>query len=106
MAIRAVFRPEFDRILPTQSMLNDFSSKAVEWFADDAGNVLGVIAHHKPTPNWSIVVLGRGHQAHFRALHLDFGFRNCDDARRLLFEKMEATITSQNIVHTPSPSAA
>jgi hypothetical protein len=92
MIIRAMFRQEFARIVAAQSILNDFSSKAVEWFADDSGNRLGAIAYYESDLNWSIVVLDRGRQANFGALYLEFGFWSCDDARRLLFEKMAATV--------------
>src|SRR5687768_13931429 len=92
MAIRALFRQEFDRFSASQSVLDDLTSKAVEWFADDTGAVLGAIAHHVSDLNWSFVVLGRNHHADFRAIYLDFGFWNADDARGVLFKKMESAL--------------
>ena len=97
MAIRALFKQEFDRFSAAQSELEDLTSRAVEWFADDTGSVLGAIAHHVSDLNWSLVVLCRNHHANFRAIYLDFGFWNADDARCVLFEKMESALAGGDL---------
>jgi hypothetical protein len=105
MPIRALFRQEFDRVASSQGTLADLTSKAVEWFADDSGTVLGAIAHHQSDLNWSLVVLGLDDQGRFRALYLDFGFWNCDEARQLLFAKMQTAVATGRPVAGPPPSA-
>jgi hypothetical protein len=94
VAIRALFRQEFDRFSSAQSALDDLTSRAAEWFADDSGAVLGAIAHYETDLNWSYVVLGRDHHGRFRPRCLDFGFWNCDDARRQLVAKMETALAT------------
>jgi hypothetical protein len=46
MTIRALSRQEFDRIGSAQGTLRGLTRKAVEWFADDTGEVLDAIADH------------------------------------------------------------
>jgi hypothetical protein len=93
MAIRALSRQEFDRFRSAQRTLASLTRKAVEWFADDTGDVIGAIAdHHGSDLNWSFVALGRHLDGNFRVFALDFGFPSADDARRLLFAKMETAL--------------
>jgi hypothetical protein len=104
MAIRALSRQEFERFASAQSALEDLTAKAVEWFADDSGLILGAIAHHRSDLNWSFVVLSRDCHASFRAKYLDFGFWNADEARRQLFLKMDPTevnASSANSISVP-----
>jgi hypothetical protein len=94
MTIRALCRQEFDRFSSAQATLADFTSKAVEWFADDTGLVLGAVAHHESDLNWSYVVLSRDTKGQFRSRHLQFGVWNVDEARRLLLARMETTLAT------------
>jgi hypothetical protein len=103
MIIRALFRQEFDRIVSKQSILKDFTTRAVEWFADDSGDFIGAIAHQESDLNWSIVILVRKPHANFRAHYLDFGFWNCDDARQQLFDTMEMAIATRGNIHAAAP---
>jgi hypothetical protein len=88
MAIRALSPRDFDRFNSTRATLARFTDKAVEWFTDDAGAVLGAIAYHHDDLEWSSVVLGPDNHGGFRALNRDAGLRVLDDARRLVVEKM------------------
>jgi hypothetical protein len=92
MAIRALFRQEIDWFGTAEATLADLPSKAVEWFVDDTDVVFGAIVHHESVLNWSFAVLGRDNRARFRMIYLEFGFVTCDDARRLLFAKMETAL--------------
>jgi hypothetical protein len=99
MAVRALFRQEFDRFASAQSAaLADLTHRAVEWFAEDAGVIFGAIAHHESDLNWSFIVLGRNDQDQFHTLYLDFGFWNCDEARRMLLAKMESLADGEPVL--------
>jgi hypothetical protein len=88
MAIRALSLQEFDRFNAARATVARHTDKAVEWFADDAGAVLGAIAYDHFDLEWSVVVLGRDDHGQFRALDRDGGMHVLDDARRILVEKM------------------
>ena len=96
MAIRALSRQEFDRFISAQPTLSDFTSRAVEWFADDSGLVVGAVSHHASELNWSYVVLSRDANHPFRPCYLQFGAWNIDDARRLLLVRMEMALPSRD----------
>jgi hypothetical protein len=66
------------------------TDRAVEWFADDTGTILGAIAYHHLDLDWSFVVLQRAGDGTFHAVARAAGLRVLDDARSLLIEKMEA----------------
>jgi hypothetical protein len=92
MTIRALSRQEFDRFAVAQATLSDFTVKAVEWFVDDTGYVLGAVAHHESALNWSYLVLTRDANAQFRPRYLQFGAWNVDETRRLLLARMELAL--------------
>ena len=94
MAIRALSRQEFDRFSSAQATLADFTSKAVEWFVDDCGLVLGAVVHHESDLKWSFVVLERDAHSQFQPPCLQFGVWNVDEARRLLLAKMQTALAS------------
>jgi hypothetical protein len=104
MPIRALTIQEFDRFRSARSTLARPTDQAVEWFADDAGVVLGAIAYNQVDLQWSFVVWGRDHHGKFRALDRDAGLSVLDDARRLLVEKM-AIATSDHVPSTHQPAA-
>jgi hypothetical protein len=88
MAIRALSLQEFNRFRAARSILALLTDKAVEWFADDTGRVLGAIACHRFHSAWSFIVLGRDTAGSFRGIASDTGLRGVDEARRRLMENM------------------
>jgi hypothetical protein len=94
VAIRALSMQEFDRFGAGRVSLNGLTHKAIEWFADDAGIVLGAIAYHPVNLEWSYVIMGRDIYGKFGALDLDTGLCDLDVVRRLLLEKMTARVTA------------
>ena len=106
MAIRALSPRECDRFNSTRATVARYTDdKAVEWFADDTGAVLGAIAYHHADLEWSSVVLGRDNHGGFRALNRDAGLRVLDDARRLVVEKMTIALAAREQV-SPRREAA
>jgi hypothetical protein len=102
MTIHALSRQDFDKLGSAQLALRSLTRKAVEWFADDADNVLGAVADHRPALDWSFVALARDQSGKFRVIALDFGFDDQDVARRLLFAKMETALAPGNRFELPS----
>jgi hypothetical protein len=103
MAVRALSRQEFNRFSSAQATLADFTSKAVEWFADDTGLVVGAVAHHESDLNWSFIVLSRDADRQFRPCYLQFGAWNVDEARRLLLASMRTALaTTTASIESPS----
>jgi hypothetical protein len=101
VAIRALTIQEFDRYRSARATLARVTDQAVEWFADDAGVVLGAIAYHRFQLDWSFIVLGRDHGGGFRAIARETGLRDLGEARRLLVEKMATAKTIRD--HVPPP---
>jgi hypothetical protein len=73
-------------------MARRLTDHAVEWFADDAGAVVGAIGYDTRDLDWSFVILGRDIHGTFRALDRDVGLYALQDARRLLVEKMALVV--------------
>jgi hypothetical protein len=99
MVIRAVTRPEFeefDRFGAPRLTLNDPTRRAVEWFVDDTGVLLGSIACSETSLEWSFMILRRDSHGRFHAIHLETGCRDVDHARRLLFKKMESALVPRD----------
>ena len=69
MAIRALCLQDFDRFNSARARVARQTDQAVEWFADDTDTVLGAIAYHHLTLDWSLVVLRRNREGTFRAIH-------------------------------------
>jgi hypothetical protein len=101
MTIRALSREEFDKFGSAQLTLRGLTRKAVEWFADDVGNLLGAVADHRPALDWSFVALGRDQSGKFRVIALDFGYQDQDVARGVLFATMETASAPGNMFEPP-----
>jgi hypothetical protein len=59
MVINNVDRAEFIHLLPSQSDLESFVGKEVEWFSNTAGNVIGTIALGDRNRGWKYAILRR-----------------------------------------------
>jgi hypothetical protein len=88
MVIRALSLRETDRFNAARASVARHTAHAVEWFADDAGEVLGAITYDHRELEWAVMVLGRDVSGAFQPLDGDSGLRVLDAARRLLVEKM------------------
>lgn len=94
MTIRALSLQEFARFNAARARVARHTDQAVEWFADDAGTLLGAIAYHHLNLDWSLVVLRRDDDGTFQAIYRAAGLRILDDARCLLIEQMETAGTT------------
>jgi hypothetical protein len=105
MAIRAVSRQEFDRFGATRVTINGVTHKAIEWFADDTGVVIGAIAYDESALGWAFVILARDIYGNFRAFNLETGLGDLDDTRRRVRQKIAMAVASSTNV-CPLPPAA
>jgi hypothetical protein len=105
MAIRALSPREFDRFNSARATVARYTDKAVEWFADDEGAVLGAIVYHQSNLEWSLVVLGRDRCGRFYALDRHSGLPVLDEARQLVVEKMAVALASGEPAWTPRAAA-
>jgi hypothetical protein len=104
MAIRTLSLQEFDRFRSARTILaRRLTDKAVEWFVDETGGVLGAIAYDEHALDWSFVILGRDLQGKFCAFDRDIGTDGLENTRRLLVEKMAvaASLVEEVLLHRP-----
>jgi hypothetical protein len=105
MAIRALSPQEFDRFNSARAAVARYTDKAVEWFADDQGAVLGAIAYHQTNLEWSLVVLGRDRHGRFYTFDRQAGLPVLDEARHLVLEKMGVALASGEPAWAPRAAA-
>jgi hypothetical protein len=94
MGIRPVSRIEFDQYGPARAPESETIFDETEWFADDSGVVIGVIALYKSDHDWFIGVLGRDERGIFRAIDVESCIGNIDEARVQLIKKMEEAVST------------
>ena len=94
MAIHALSKEEFDRFDSPPVPLAHLSSKDVEWFADHDGTVIGVISRGTSDRDWSVTVFRRDTHGTVQACEREGGLQHPDDARRLLFTRMETALAT------------
>jgi hypothetical protein len=106
MAIHALTLKEFDRFNSARAIVASHTDRAVEWFADDTAAVLGAIAYHHLTLEWSLVVLGRDRHGSFYTFGRDTGLTVLDEARRIVVEKMAMALALRGQASKPRAAAA
>ena len=83
---------EFDKLFPNRPLLESFTGELVEWFANEANNILGAIDHEQKTGTWSYVVLKRNPQGVLEVSELNENIVSRPAAEAELFRKMENAI--------------
>ena len=81
MNIRAIPRPEFERLLPHYFPLESLMGKEVEWFSSRSGNLLGTIAKHEGVAGWNYAVLKGNENGDFRVRKVMNNFFGLNAAR-------------------------
>jgi hypothetical protein len=89
MAIHALSKEEFDGFKAPPVPVAHFTSREVEWFADHDSTVIGVITRGTSDRDWSVTVFRRDTHGTIRTCEREAGLQHPDDARRLLFARME-----------------
>jgi hypothetical protein len=94
MGIRPVSRLEFDGYRPARAPESEDIFEEKEWFADDGGIVIGLIALDKADKDWFICVLGRDERDTFRAIDVESSIESLDAARVQLIAMMEKSVAT------------
>ena len=94
MSIRPVSRIEFDSYQPARLPESEEVFEETEWFADDGGVVIGLIALDKVDKDWFIGVLGRDERGTFRAIDVESSIESIDTARVQLIAMMEKVLAT------------
>jgi hypothetical protein len=98
MGIRPVSRIEFDEYDPARLPESEEIFEETEWFADDGGTVIGLIALDKVDKDWFIGVLGRDERGTFRAIDVESSIESIDAARLQLIAMMEKLVATGRAV--------
>src|SRR5689334_20312995 len=98
MPIRAVSRKEFDAFNPFRASELDVVLQELEWFADDGGIVIGVIALDLADQDYFVGVLGPDGSGVFRAIDVESCLETVDDARAELMSRMQKALASGETV--------
>jgi hypothetical protein len=94
MEIRAISRAQFDEFKPYRHAEAEGLFEETDWFVDEAGVVIGLVAREQADDDWSFVILGRDQHGTFRAFENDAGIAGRDAARERLIAAMEQTLAS------------
>ena len=89
LPINLISLRQFDAFEPTRVPIAGVAWEELEWFADDAGNVIGVLTHDLKDDDWGYAVLGRDSNGVFRAIENDVSIERQDYARTRLIAEME-----------------
>ena len=98
MAISNISRAEFNRIFPFNSELSPYIiiGEEVEWYADDAKNVIGTIAIGISGSCWSYRVLKRNVLGDFLVSTLSRDFMDLQTAQAACLQEMAAPSDDQD----------
>ena len=94
MPIRSITRAEFDAFDPYRAPEAELILDELEWFADDAGIVIGLIAIDKADHDHFVGVLGRDQRGTFRAIDVDSCIAEISVARTELMRRMEQALST------------
>ena len=98
-AISNVSRKEFNRLFTFDSELAPFIGEELEWYANDAKNVIGTIARGIFT-RWSYTILSRNTLGDFLVSILSRNFMDLQTARVACLQEMTAAYHGQDRVES------
>jgi hypothetical protein len=92
VTIRSISRNEFDAFQPFRAPETELRLTETEWFADDGGSVIGLIAEDSADKDWLVAVLARDQHGTFRAVDVESCIELQSEARDELLSRMEKAI--------------
>jgi len=85
---RPISYEEFDQLFPNRPLLESYTGKLVEWFANQRNSVVGAIDHEQ-SGTWSYVVLKQDEKGELRVVEINENMVTRPAAEAELFRKME-----------------
>ena len=96
MAISSINRDEFEKLFPFDSELAPYIGKEVEWYVDDAKDLIGIIAKGNPSFYWSYTILKRNALGDFLVATLSMDFKDLQSARAACLQEMATPPSGQD----------
>jgi hypothetical protein len=84
---RKISRDEFDQLFPARPLLEAYTGELVEWFANEANDILGAIDHER-TGTWSYVLMKKNQEGALRVIEINENIVSRSVAEAELFQKM------------------
>jgi hypothetical protein len=88
MATKPIKQKEFDRLQPNRKPMDKLVVEQREWFANEAGTLLGTVYFDTADNCWGWALLGRDEQGEFRILKMDGNMAAAEAARNVLREQI------------------
>ena len=98
--ISEVSSREFNRFFTSDSELAPFIGEELEWYADDAKNVISTIARGILGSRWSYTILSRNTLGDFLVSILSGDFMDLQTARAACLQEMTAAYHGQDRVES------
>jgi len=90
MAIKQISRGEFSQLVQNKHLIYSMTGHPDKWYADETGNILGIIGECRTPFKWFYAVLQRGDVSHFRIDEIKPKLESFDVARTELLRAMES----------------
>jgi len=90
VAIKQISRGEFSQFIQNTSLIYSLAGHPDEWYADETGNILGILGECRTPPKWFYAVLQRDDTGNFRLIEIKPKLENLDVARTELLRAMES----------------
>ena len=90
MVIKQISRGEFSQLVHNKSLIYSIAGHPDEWYADEAGDILGILGECRMPSKWFYAVLQRGDASHFRIIEIKPKLESHDVAKTELLRAMES----------------
>ena len=70
MAINRISQDGFNSYNPARSTMAAVITDETDWYADDAGNVIGTVFRDRTDNDWAYIIMGRDERGNFRCFAL------------------------------------
>lgn len=98
MPIRPISREQFDALQPAIKPVTRLRVEEREWFADEAGSIIGAITFDPTEEDWGWVILGRNEPGEFRLTQMATRLPSHPEARTQLRDAMsQFSATGKNV---------
>ena len=95
MAVKPISRERFKALCRSRQPVADMVSAELEWYADEAESVLGLVLADLQDRDWVWIVLGRDEIGLFRAIDVGTSIPTREGARELLKGKLKEALSDR-----------